>query len=52
MKMVLSVKEILTKWPIFKKVQRCILKEKVPINETIDDFRVQLFVQMRYEHKL
>ena len=45
MKMVLSVREILTKWPIFKKGQRCISKQKVPINETIDDFRVQLFVQ-------
>ena len=30
----------------------CISKGKVTINETIDDFRVQLFVQMRYEHKL
>ena len=49
MKMIFSLKE---KLPIFKKDQRCISKEIVPINETIDDFRVQLFVQMRYEHKL
>ena len=51
MKMVLSVKEILTKLPIYKKRSKVQFKrKKVPINETIDDFRVQLFVQMRYEH--
>ena len=35
-----------------KEVHRCISKEKVPISETMGDFRVQFFVQMRYEHKL